>query len=83
VNEHVPPIHELKPSNEAPAYNGANAGLSQNKKHKKPDVAERGMDGEVHDFVSHNIPPLNAKERSKVEFDPNGSDPSAHDSSLN
>jgi hypothetical protein len=50
-----------------------------NRHHKRPDVAERGMDEEVHGFVVDSLPPLNTWERSKTPFVPNGSDPSAHD----
>jgi hypothetical protein len=46
---------------------------------KKPDVAERGMDEEVHGFVVDSLPPLNTRVRSTMPFVPNGSDPSAHD----
>jgi putative component of membrane protein insertase Oxa1/YidC/SpoIIIJ protein YidD len=51
-------------------------------KHHKKDVAERGMDEEVHGFVWHAIPPLNTRVRSDDPFVPNGSDPSAHDPSF-
>ena len=58
-------------------------GLAQKKHHKKkskkPDVAERGMDEEVHGFVKEAIPPLNTRVRSDEPFVPNGSDPSAHE----
>jgi hypothetical protein len=47
--------------------------------HKRPDVAERGMDEEVHGFVTDSLPPLNGWERSTKAFVPNGSDPSAHE----
>merc|ERR1719465_187513 len=47
--------------------------------HKRPDVAERGMDEEVHGFVTDSLPPLNVWEHSKTPFIPNGSDPSAHE----
>jgi hypothetical protein len=47
--------------------------------HKKPDIAERVMDEEVHGFVWHAIPPLNTRVRSDEPFIPNGSDPSAID----
>merc|ERR1719472_384414 len=45
---------------------------------KRPDVAERGMDEEVHGFVVDSLPPLNTRVRSTMPFIPNGSDPSAH-----
>jgi len=51
------------------------------KHHRRPDVAERGMDEEVHGFVSDALPPLNTRVRSSMPFIPNGSDPSAWDSS--
>jgi hypothetical protein len=47
------------------------------KHHKRPDVAERGMDEEVHGFVTEALPPLNIKVKSTDPFIPNGSDPSA------
>jgi hypothetical protein len=58
-------------------------GLAQRKHHKKqlkrPDVAERNMDEEVHGFVKEAIPPLNTSVRSGDAFVPNGSDASAFD----
>lgn len=48
-----------------------------NKHHKKPDIAERGMDEEVHGFVKEYTPPLNTRVRSSLPFIPNGSDSSA------
>jgi hypothetical protein len=47
------------------------------KQHKRPDIAERGMDEEVHGFVKEAIPPLNTRVRSSDAFVPNGSDSSA------
>ena len=47
-----------------------------NKKHRK-DIAERGMDEEVHGFATANLPPLNTRVRSNLPFIPNGSDPKA------
>ena len=47
------------------------------KHHKKPDVAERGMDEEVHGFVVDALPPLNTRVRSTMPFIPNGSDAKA------
>lgn len=46
--------------------------------HQKKDVAERGMDEEVHGFVSEYTPPINTRVKSNLPFIPNGSDPSAH-----
>ena len=43
------------------------------KHHKKPDVAERGMDEEVHGFVKEYLPPLTEWEKTKQPFIPNGS----------
>merc|ERR1711981_1265504 len=48
-------------------------------KHHKKDIAERGMDEEVHGFVWEALPPLNTRERSTEAFIPNGSDASAWD----
>ena len=43
-------------------------------KHGKPDVAERGMDEEVHGLVWHALPPLNVRNRkTEPEYVPNGS----------
>ena len=52
-------------------------GAHHHKKHRKPDVAERGMDEEVHGFVSDTLPPLNTRVKSALPFIPNGSDPKA------
>jgi len=55
--------------------------LSQQKKphhhHKRPDVAERNMDEEVHGFVADSLPPLTEWEHTRQPFIPNGSDASA------
>jgi hypothetical protein len=51
------------------------------KHHSKPDIAERGMDEEVHGFASANTPPLNTRVRSTLPFIPNGSSPSAFEGS--
>jgi hypothetical protein len=57
------------------------SGLSQRKHHKKhqkrPDVAERGMEEEVHGFVADSLPPLTEWEHTRSPFIPNGSDSSA------
>merc|ERR1712238_116541 len=52
---------------------------TRTQKNKRPDVAERGMDEEVHGFVTDSLPPLNTSVRSTAPFVPNGSDPSSHD----
>jgi hypothetical protein len=44
------------------------------KKHHKKDIAERGMDEEVHGFVWEALPPLNTRVRSTDPFIPNGSE---------
>ena len=68
--------HGYLPNGSDPsAHEGA--AFSQRKHHKRPDVAERGMDEEVHGFVSDALPPLNTRVRSTMPFIPNGSDPSA------
>jgi len=74
---------------DASAHEGASEGLTRysekthhkkhHKKHHKRDVAERGMDEEVHGFVKEAIPPLNTRVKSEDAFVPNGSDESAHE----
>lgn len=70
VSSMVTPINVLKRSDEPYAYNGSDpsahdanfAEKSHHKHHghqKKPDIAERGMDPQVHGFASDNTPPLN------------------------
>lgn len=44
---------------------------------RKPDIAERGMDEEVHTFATEFTPPLNTRVKSELPFIPNGSDASA------
>jgi hypothetical protein len=89
VKEYIPPLNVRNRATEQTFIpNGSDpsahegAAFNQNKhhrKHHKKDVAERGMDEEVHGFVWHALPPLNTFERSKDPFVPNGSDPSAFD----
>ena len=61
------------------AFNEKKHHKKHHKHHKHRDVAERGMDEEVHEFVKEAIPPLNTRVRSDDPFVPNGSDPSAHE----
>ena len=87
VKEAIPPLNTRVRSDEPFVPNGsdpsAHEGAAFNQKkhhrkhHKKPDVAERGMDEEVHGFVTDALPPLNTRVRSTMPFVPNGSDPSA------
>jgi hypothetical protein len=84
----LPPLNTRVKSEDAFIPNGSDPSaqdpsFAEKKHHKKPDVAERGMDEEVHGFVWHAIPPLNTRVKSEDAFVPNGSDPSAHDASLN
>lgn len=44
------------------------------RKHKKKDVAERGMDEEVHGFVNEMVTPINVRLRSDIPWVPNGSE---------
>merc|ERR1719329_1718431 len=60
-------------------WNGLHQKNHSHKKHRKPDVAERGMDEEVHGFVADSLPPLTEWEHTKQPFIPNGSDDSAFD----
>ena len=67
-----------------PTPNSPEATFAESKHHRKhhkkaKDIAERGMDEEVHGFVWHALPPLNTWVRSGDPFVPNGSDPSAWD----
>ena len=58
-------------------WNGMVQKHHHNKHHKKPDVAERNMDEEVHGFVADSLPPLTEWEHTRQPFIPNGSDASA------
>jgi secreted trypsin-like serine protease len=81
----LPPLNTRERSNMPFLPNGSNgqafkgSAMSERKHHhhKRPDVAERGMDEEVHGFVTEALPPLNIKVKSTDPFIPNGSDPSA------
>jgi hypothetical protein len=89
VVDSLPPLNTWERSTVPFVPNGSDASAHEgaaftqrrhhNKHHKKPDVAERGMDEEVHGFVVDSLPPLNTRVRSTMPFVPNGSDPSAHD----
>jgi hypothetical protein len=89
VKEAIPPLNTRVRSTDPFVPNGSDEsaweGASFNQRrhhsrhHKRPDVAERGMDEEVHGFVVDSLPPLNTRVRSTMPFVPNGSDPSAHD----
>jgi len=92
VSDSLPPLNVIAKSDKPHVPNGSDASAHDGaafserkhhhkKHHKKTDVAERGMDEEVHGFVSDSIPPLNTRVRSTMPFIPNGSDPSAWDSS--
>ena len=67
VNENVPPINEWKRGSDPFVPNGSDESAFEgsaftakkhnkkhHKKHNKRDVAERGMDEEVHGFVKEN-----------------------------
>jgi len=87
VYDHVTPLNTWERNPAGYANNGAAANAFEGaafaekkhhmKHHKRPDVAERGMDEEVHGFVTEALPPLNIKVKSTDPFVPNGSDPSA------
>jgi len=89
ATDSLPPLTEWEHTHTAFVPNGSDASahdasFSEHKhkhhnKHHKKDVAERGMDEEVHGFVWHALPPLNTWVRSDDPFVPNGSDPSAQD----
>jgi uncharacterized protein involved in copper resistance len=89
VKEAIPPLNTRVKSEDPFVPNGSDASahegaaFSEKKHHKKhnkrPDVAERGMDEEVHGFVKEAIPPLNTRVKSEDPFVPNGSDASAHE----
>lgn len=83
----IPPLNTRVKSDDAFVPNGSDStaidpSFAEKKHHKKPDVAERGMDEEVHGFVWHAIPPLNTRVKSEDAFVPNGSDASAIDPSF-
>merc|ERR1712238_355989 len=88
AHEEVSGINGQERASSPPEENGALGGWNysqkkhhrkhhQNPKNKRPDVAERGMDEEVHGFVTDSLPPLNTSVRSTAPFVPNGSDESA------
>lgn len=87
VKEYTSPINEMAKGDKAFIPNGSDSSAfdpsfaehKHHRKHHKKDVAERGMDEEVHGFVWHALPPLNTWVRSDDPFVPNGSDPSAID----
>ena len=64
---------------DAKAFQGS--AFSERKHHKRPDIAERGMDEEVHGFCTDALPPLNTRVRSSMPFIPNGSDAKAFEGS--
>jgi len=71
------------PSAHDPSFAEKNHHGKHHHKHHKKDVAERGMDEEVHGFVWHAIPPLNVRNReTEGEHIPNGSADSAFDPSF-
>jgi hypothetical protein len=88
VSDSLPPLTEWEHTKTPFIPNGSDASAHEGaafserkhhrKHHKRPDVAERGMDEEVHGFVTDSLPPLNTRVRSTMPFVPNGSDPSAH-----
>merc|ERR1719247_936931 len=85
VWEALPPLNTRVRSTDPFIPNGSDPSaidpsFAQGKHHKsKKDIAERGMDEEVHGFVWEALPPLNTRVRSTDAFIPNGSDPSAFD----
>jgi hypothetical protein len=92
VTENLPPLNTrvrsdmpfIPNGSDGKAFTGS-ASLNEKKhhnKHHKKDIAERGMDEEVHGFVWEALPPLNTRVRSTDAFIPNGSDPSAIDPSF-
>lgn len=86
VWEALPPLNTRVRSTEAFIPNGSDPKAQDpsfaEKKHHKKDIAERGMDEEVHGFVWEALPPLNTRVRSSDAFIPNGSDPKAFDPSF-
>jgi len=96
VKEYLPPLTEWEKTKQPFLPNGSeigdwneNANAFNEKTHKHrhhkrrhPDVAERGMDEEVHGFVKEYTPPLKEWVRSEDPFVPNGSDPKAQDPSF-
>ena len=85
VKEALPPLNIRVKSEDPFVPNGSDPsafegaafmeGKHHHKHHKKPDIAERGMDEEVHGFCVDSLPPLNTRERSQMPFLPNGSNP--------
>lgn len=66
-------VHEFVSKN----TNGLSQHRHKKKHHKKPDLAERGMDEEVHNFVTDSLPPLNTRVKNENPWLANGSDKSA------
>jgi hypothetical protein len=88
VSDSLPPLTEWEHTRQPFIPNGSDASafdgaaFNQKKhhhKHHKKDIAERGMDEEVHGFVWEALPPLNTRVRSDDAFIPNGSDEKAWD----
>jgi len=89
VTENLPPLNTWVRSSDPFVPNGSDAKAwdgaafhqkkhhHHHKHHKRPDVAERNMDEEVHGFVADSLPPLTEWEHTKQPFIPNGSDSSA------
>lgn len=81
VKEYTPPLNEWTKSKQPFIPNGSDpsaqdssfAKKKHHRRHHKKDVAERGMDEEVHGLVWHAIPPLNTRVKSDDAFIPNGS----------
>ena len=77
INPHLPNGSDPKAFEGSATLSQKKHNKKHHKKHHKHDVAERGMDEEVHGFVKEAIPPLNTRVRSEAPFVPNGSDESA------
>jgi len=77
INPHLPNGSDPKAFEGSATLSQKKHNKKHHKKHHKHDVAERGMDEEVHGFVKEAIPPLNTRVRSEAPFVPNGSDDSA------
>ena len=67
-------VKERDPDASPPLMNGSSPMSHAQKEQKKKDIGEKGVDEEVHGFVTAYSPPL-PKVREDSAYAPNGSDP--------
>jgi hypothetical protein len=83
VTDSLPPLNVIPHSEKPFIPNGSDPSAHEGAAflYRKPDIAERNVDGDVHGFVYDHVTPLNTWERSKYSYLPNGSDPKAFEGS--